>query len=165
MSVEPNPHPCKTPESVHWQPWGLEYKIAAVGRCGGATTSETKFSPGITGWWKKISRPGQPLHVLGKGFPQLATTTPVDQGMHSRKTRDPPEAKSIWFKWSVLRVEKVVTYDLGCMKKKMFQQGKYFNLWVLKRRLRLITVLRALDLWYWILKKKKYSVSAMLAYL
>ena len=42
------------------------------------------------------SGPGQPLHVLGKGFPQLAATTPVDQGMHSRKTRDPPEAKSIW---------------------------------------------------------------------
>ena len=30
--------PCKTPESVHWQPWGLEYNPAAVGRCGGATT-------------------------------------------------------------------------------------------------------------------------------
>ena len=28
--------------SVHGQPRGLEYKIAAVGRCGGATTSEAK---------------------------------------------------------------------------------------------------------------------------
>ena len=37
--------PCKTPESVHWQPWGLEYNPAAVGRCGGQ-------QPVFKGLWK-----------------------------------------------------------------------------------------------------------------
>ena len=40
-----------------------------------------------------ISGPGQPLHVLGKGYPPLAATAPKDQEMHLEKTHKTPVGK------------------------------------------------------------------------
>ena len=40
-----------------------------------------------------ISGPGQPLHVPGKGYPQLAATAPMGQERHIEKTPKTPVGK------------------------------------------------------------------------
>ena len=42
-----------------------------------------------------ISGPGQPLHVLGKGYPQMAATAPMGQEKHIEKTPKTPKARTI----------------------------------------------------------------------
>ena len=59
--------------------------------------------------------PGQPLHVLGKGCPQLAATAPMGQDIHYAETPKTPRGKF----WIDSNQKKNVTFLLMVQRKKV----------------------------------------------